>query len=169
MADEYKQIKNPDDIRAAFRRTSAIDAERGALFAEADLDAVNRLRDTAQGHPLEVGIEAQGAATRAPEIRAQAEELKRLAGVKDPDLPWASYALDFKNKLGEAEEIHLRAVDQADHPDAYGMDTISAEFNLLRAQARLDAYNAKLAEIEGKTKPPSKRAKTSASAETESA
>lgn len=159
---EYRELKNPDDARDAYRRQQAQDAELQAVMAEINKDAVRRLRDARPDRPLEVGSESQQSETAAAQARKRADGLRELSGIKDAEIPWDRIVATIKQQLTQEEEMLVRAADEAENAEAYAVPEADAQFRLDRQQARVDAFHATLDDLDKKATPKAKRSRTTA-------
>lgn len=159
MPEKFDQLANPAEALAAHRRASAITAERQALAAELDLAAGEKLRDLAPDEPAKVGAVLEDAGHNATEARGRALALRDLAGLTDADYPLAGWEAasapgrpappggSFRDELGQWEELAVQRADQAEHPEAYGVDRDAAAFDVAVAEARVLALRDLLAKL----------------------
>jgi hypothetical protein len=143
---EYRQMKDVDDALSTYRSQQVVATLLALTDMKIQVDAIGRLKDTpeAKSRRDEVAQEARGKTEALAKLEARMVVLRKLAGVSKDESPWDAVVSYLEAQLAQEEELHIRAVDQAANPEAYGYEPDMADYLLARATARVQAYHAEL-------------------------
>lgn len=157
---DYTELQNPEAARAAHRTANAVRAQRAALERRLDLLAAQHLADLAADRPADTGAMLEAAKPAADRAEGRAVALRDLAGLDDSGYPWRRWLEPsepggepeppFRSQLAQWEELAVQRADEADNPDAYGVDAGEARWRLAQAEARILALRDLTAELQTK-------------------
>lgn len=149
---KYRQLADHEHAKETYRAQTLVATERSAMLMAIEVEANERLRGTVKGHAREIAQDALGKANELSRLRAQSAAIRKLMGVDDSGIPWDEIRSYIEATTAQEEELHVRAVDQAANPEAYGLSQEMADYLLASQTARVEAFHSALSDLVKKDK-----------------
>lgn len=162
LAIEPTHTKRPEDVVNAQRLGNAQSATFNVYATRAALRAIELLQEHRPDAPQATGPERQARATAVETAERHAAAAMELAGVDEVELPWRQWVTEFENRVAGAESRYLQDADQAENPEAFGVDATQAALTADNAACEVMALREILAELEAKAPTPNRAARRAA-------
>lgn len=153
---ELRQVTDRAKTTAGYRRRRAEQARYELLIAAVAKDAAERLAELRSDRPAETGSLVDAQTVAHDDKERVATGLVELAGLGDADMPWPAWQHDLEDRLRMAETRYLEVLDEADNPDAYGVEAVQARFTADQSHCDVEALQAALDEVKAKVGQPNR-------------